>query len=148
VLDMPVRKKKCDGRNLICSACDNRSVPCYGYGPRPDCMDAGEKERKVVEELKSIIKQTSKEKRLHRSGLPTQCISTASFRYGESPQPPVATIPTSSHATEPLSQISLNPYHCDCISAASLPSPFQIPEASPNSSYAGGIGRKLKVVSS
>jgi hypothetical protein len=98
-------------------------------------MDGGEKERKVVEELKSIIKQTLKEKRLHRSALPTPSISATSFRYGESPLSLVAPIPTLSHTAESLSQISLNPYHCDYISAASLPSPSSPPNSGSESQH-------------
>jgi hypothetical protein len=57
-----LRKKKCTEGRPLCSICTSLSITCYGYGPRPDWMDGGERERAVTNDLKEIVKHTSRRK--------------------------------------------------------------------------------------
>lgn len=57
-----LRRKKCDERRPQCSTCESLSITCYGFGPKPDWMDNGEKEKAVVNELKEIVKHTWRRK--------------------------------------------------------------------------------------
>ena len=57
-----LRKKKCDERAPHCSTCESLSLPCYGFGPKPDWMDNGEAERAVMEGLKQAVRRTTKQK--------------------------------------------------------------------------------------
>ena len=57
-----LRKKKCDESRPHCSTCESLSITCYGFGPKPDWMDNGEKERAVVNSLKEIVRHTSRRK--------------------------------------------------------------------------------------
>ncbi|KAF2805448.1 uncharacterized protein BDZ99DRAFT_574386 [Mytilinidion resinicola] len=58
-----LRKKKCDEGRPHCSTCESLSITCYGYGPKPDWMDNGEKERAISKSIKDIVKYTSRRKR-------------------------------------------------------------------------------------
>jgi hypothetical protein len=102
-----VRKKKCDEGYPLCSSCNIRGLTCYGYGPKPDWMDGSQKQQKVAEELRGVIKRNLKEKRSLHSGLPKQYVTTTSFQYGERPLPSVSTFPTphASNTTELSSRI-------------------------------------------
>jgi len=57
-----LRKKKCDEGRPQCLLCESLSITCYGYGPKPDWMDNGEKEKAIANELKEIVKHTSRRK--------------------------------------------------------------------------------------
>jgi hypothetical protein len=57
-----LRKKKCDEGRPHCSTCHLLSINCYGYGPKPDWMDNGERERTVANGIKETIKHTSRRK--------------------------------------------------------------------------------------
>jgi hypothetical protein len=57
-----LRKKKCDENHPLCSLCTSLSITCYGYGPRPEWMDNGERERAVANNIKEIVKHTSRRK--------------------------------------------------------------------------------------
>ncbi|KAE9365024.1 hypothetical protein N431DRAFT_354061 [Stipitochalara longipes BDJ] len=57
-----LRKKKCDEGHPLCSLCTSLSITCYGYGPRPEWMDNGERERAVANGIKEIVKHTSRRK--------------------------------------------------------------------------------------
>lgn len=57
-----LRKKKCDERRPICTACSALSIICHGYGPKPDWMDHGEKEKEAANKMKRAIKESSKRK--------------------------------------------------------------------------------------
>lgn len=57
-----VRRKKCDESRPHCSICESLSITCYGYGPKPEWMDNGEKERAVANSLKEIVKHTWRRK--------------------------------------------------------------------------------------
>jgi hypothetical protein len=57
-----LRKKKCDEGRPYCSTCESLSITCYGFGPKPDWMNNGEKERAVANSLKEIVKHTSRRK--------------------------------------------------------------------------------------
>ena len=57
-----LRRKKCDEGRPQCSTCESLSITCYGFGPKPDWMDGGEKERAVAHGLKEIVKHTARRK--------------------------------------------------------------------------------------
>jgi len=57
-----LRKKKCDEGRPLCALCTSLSITCYGYGPRPDWMDNGEREKAVANGIKEIVKHTSRRK--------------------------------------------------------------------------------------
>src|SRR6201747_2843254 len=57
-----LRKKKCDEGRPHCSTCESLSITCYGFGPRPDWMDRGEKQRAIANGIKQIVKHTSRQK--------------------------------------------------------------------------------------
>ncbi|KAF1845719.1 uncharacterized protein K460DRAFT_405959 [Cucurbitaria berberidis CBS 394.84] len=61
-----LRKKKCDECRPQCSNCQNLLITCYGFGPKPDWMDNGEKEKAVANSLKQIVKHTSRRKAVVR----------------------------------------------------------------------------------
>ncbi|KAH7391752.1 fungal-specific transcription factor domain-containing protein [Pyrenochaeta sp. MPI-SDFR-AT-0127] len=61
-----LRKKKCDERHPQCSNCEYLSITCYGFGPKPEWMDNGEKEREIINSLKEIVRHTSRRKTLTR----------------------------------------------------------------------------------
>lgn len=73
-----IRKKKCDETYPICLACSSRGISCHGYGPKPEWMDGGEKERTVANTLKDEIKENLKQKR----ALDTVVFSQAPTAYG------------------------------------------------------------------
>ncbi len=55
-----VRKKKCDESRPVCSTCESLSIPCYGFGARPDWIGDHDKEREVLNGFKEIVKHTSR----------------------------------------------------------------------------------------
>ncbi len=57
-----LRRKKCDERRDSCHTCESLSITCYGYGPKPDWMDNGEKEKAMASSIKQIVKHTSRRK--------------------------------------------------------------------------------------
>src|SRR4051812_29904771 len=57
-----LRKKKCDELHPSCSTCDSLSITCYGYGPKPEWMDNGSKEKEMANSIKQIVKHTSRRK--------------------------------------------------------------------------------------
>jgi hypothetical protein len=57
-----LRRKKCDEGHPYCSTCESRAITCYGFGPKPEWMDNGEKERAVANSLKETVKHTSRRK--------------------------------------------------------------------------------------
>jgi C6 transcription factor Pro1 len=57
-----LRKKKCDEGRPHCSTCESLSITCYGFGPKPDWMNDGEKERAVANSLIEIVKHTPRRK--------------------------------------------------------------------------------------
>ncbi|CAO2648883.1 Nn.00g098320.m01.CDS01 [Neocucurbitaria sp. VM-36] len=65
-----LRKKKCDERRPHCSNYQTLSITCYGFGPKPEWMDNGEKEKAVANSLKEIVRHTSRRKATDR--LPEQ----------------------------------------------------------------------------
>lgn len=61
-----LRKKKCDETNPACSVCESLSLSCHGYGPKPEWMDGGSKERKTAANIQHMVKQASSQKRQDR----------------------------------------------------------------------------------
>ncbi|KAE8449585.1 hypothetical protein EG329_007915 [Mollisiaceae sp. DMI_Dod_QoI] len=57
-----LRRKKCDERQPVCSTCELLKITCYGYGTKPDWMDGGPKEKAMIEQIKQIVKHTSRRK--------------------------------------------------------------------------------------
>jgi hypothetical protein len=101
------------------------------YGPKPEWMDGSDKERRVVEELKRLVKVNSKQRRLYNSGLPPQhpALDTP-------PAPPAMMSMVPKPVETQLMRFS--PYYLGTSSADSLPSP-------PDSHFgASSIGRDTK----
>ncbi|KAL3426606.1 C6 transcription factor [Phlyctema vagabunda] len=57
-----LRKKKCDETHPQCSTCETLHITCYGYGPRPEWMDGGEKEKAIANNIKETVKRNSRRK--------------------------------------------------------------------------------------
>jgi hypothetical protein len=102
-------------------------------------MDGGQKQQKVAEELRGVIKRNLKEKRSLHSGLPKQYVTTPSFQYGERPLPSVSTFPspTASNSTELSSRIPPDSHQFENTSNA-LPTP----PLTSDSHYQDGIPRR------
>lgn len=64
-----LRRKKCDEATPVCFACDSRNIHCHGYGPRPDWMDGGERERAELARIKHGVKRNRRLKRLRAQQL-------------------------------------------------------------------------------
>ncbi|KAG0648889.1 Pestheic acid cluster transcriptional regulator 3 [Hyphodiscus hymeniophilus] len=109
-----VRKKKCDEHFPACSNCTSRGITCHGYGPKPQWMDGGQREREVVRALRDEVKESLKQRKaLWSAAKPPFSIptppSTTSPPYGSStnappdlnyiyPQPAVELSPTSQNS--------------------------------------------------
>ncbi|CAL3962325.1 unnamed protein product [Diplocarpon coronariae] len=72
-----LRRKKCDERREVCSVCESLGVTCYGYGPKPEWMDGGEREKAVAASIKQVVKHTSR-----RKGRLGTSLGRFSDRYG------------------------------------------------------------------
>ena len=57
-----LRRKKCDEKHPFCAICEALMITCYGYGSRPEWMDGGEREKAMANNLKQIVKKTSRHK--------------------------------------------------------------------------------------
>lgn len=57
-----LRKKRCDESRPHCSTCESLSITCYGFGPKPEWMDDAVKKRQVANNIKDIVKRTSRHK--------------------------------------------------------------------------------------
>ncbi|KUJ17523.1 uncharacterized protein LY89DRAFT_668838 [Mollisia scopiformis] len=57
-----LRRKKCDERQPVCTTCEQLKITCYGYGTKPDWMDGGAKEKAMIDQIKQIVKHTSRRK--------------------------------------------------------------------------------------
>ena len=57
-----LRRKKCDEKHPFCSTCEALTITCYGYGPKPDWMDNAEKEKAMANNIKQIVKKTSRQR--------------------------------------------------------------------------------------
>ena len=57
-----IRRKKCDETSPICLTCESLCITCHGYGPKPEWMDNGEKEKAMSHDIKQIVKLTSRRK--------------------------------------------------------------------------------------
>ncbi len=109
------RKKKCDEAYPICSSCQMRGITCYGYGPKPDWMDGKDKERKVLDDLKRVIKENLKRKRSY-SAAPQQNIPPPSpYTYDASFGIPslISTPPIQSYDTIPAAPSSIAILPCE-----------------------------------
>lgn len=105
-----LRKKKCDETLPTCTACDVRGITCHGYGPKPEWMDGGDKEKVVTEDFKRRIKENRKLQRDNSR----QLLSEAAISPRE--------VDVSDSLTLPSSSISAH-----TLETASLPSPSSPP---------------------
>jgi C6 transcription factor Pro1 len=60
-----LRRKKCDGRDP-CSDCQSLGIDCCFQIQKPDWMDGGVSQRRKVEETKSRIKASAKQRRVQK----------------------------------------------------------------------------------
>jgi len=74
-----LRRKKCDEKRPSCVTCEALLITCYGYGPKPDWMDGGSREKSMADDMKQIVKQTSR-----RKGRLGTTMTRIQERYGES----------------------------------------------------------------
>ncbi|KAH8674806.1 fungal-specific transcription factor domain-containing protein [Tricladium varicosporioides] len=58
-----LRKKKCDEGKPACYACLSFQLGCDGYGPRPEWMDDGSKEKKRAANIQEIVKEATRQKK-------------------------------------------------------------------------------------
>jgi hypothetical protein len=61
-----LRRKKCDEKFPVCSACTSLAVPCYGYDPKPAWADGGVRQKAKAEELQIIIRELASLRRRSR----------------------------------------------------------------------------------
>lgn len=121
-----VRKKKCDETYPTCSCCSTRGIMCHGYGPRPEWLDGGEREKTVVEKLKRVIKENRRKERLANSKHPNQYNTGTSLRSGAvgntaESSPAIST----SSASAEICQTRPQRYDLESISTLALPTPPQ-----------------------
>lgn len=57
-----LRRKKCDERQPICLTCEQLKITCHGYGSKPEWMDGSAKEKAMIDQIKQIVKHTSRRK--------------------------------------------------------------------------------------
>ncbi|PTB81655.1 hypothetical protein M440DRAFT_1418301 [Trichoderma longibrachiatum ATCC 18648] len=55
-----IRHRKCDEGLPFCKECDNRSIQCHGYGPRPSWLDNEELVRAELSMVKKAVKQNTR----------------------------------------------------------------------------------------
>ncbi|KKP01621.1 hypothetical protein THAR02_06258 [Trichoderma harzianum] len=55
-----IRHRKCDEGHPFCKECDNRSIHCHGYGPRPTWLDNEEQVRAELSLVKKAVKQNAR----------------------------------------------------------------------------------------
>lgn len=65
-----LRKKKCDETQPHCKTCASLSITCYGFGPKPEWMDHGEREQAITNRIKATVKQNARRKPARDPPLP------------------------------------------------------------------------------
>ncbi|KAH9904155.1 fungal-specific transcription factor domain-containing protein [Xylariomycetidae sp. FL2044] len=80
-----LRKKKCDENRPGCSTCGLLSIECYGYGPKPDWVGDGAAEKVIMDDLKKIVKHTSRRKPTRSRPSQTPVVRLASKHSHGSP---------------------------------------------------------------
>lgn len=58
-----VRKKKCDEQHPVCFSCTSRGLVCYGYGPKPEWMDGGDREAEMTKGIRKMAERNYRERR-------------------------------------------------------------------------------------
>lgn len=58
-----LRKKKCDEGKPACGICCSLNLECSRYGPKPDWMDAGAKEKEMSTKIRQTVKEVSSQKK-------------------------------------------------------------------------------------
>ncbi|KAH8650723.1 hypothetical protein BGZ61DRAFT_487758 [Ilyonectria robusta] len=62
-----LRHRKCDLRTPTCRECNDRCIPCYGFGPKPLWMDGAAAERQELTRIKKAVKQNLRNLHIHKS---------------------------------------------------------------------------------
>ena len=104
-----VRKKKCDEYYPICTACYSRRITCHGYGPKPEWMDGGENEKKVVDELKRGIKENLKQRKALSPPVSPPTSTTGNLQCGSSLSPESITTSDLNSPCPPLTTVEPSP---------------------------------------
>ncbi|THV44183.1 hypothetical protein BGAL_0707g00020 [Botrytis galanthina] len=62
-----VRKRKCDEKVPICSACESLELECHGYGEQPIWMDRGSKQKAEAIKIKQMVAEVRRRRRRRES---------------------------------------------------------------------------------
>jgi hypothetical protein len=62
-----LRHKKCDEAKPSCRACGLRGLSCHGYGTKPAWFDGGDQERTELVRIKSVVKQSLRQRMAQKS---------------------------------------------------------------------------------
>lgn len=62
-----VRKRKCDEKVPICSACESLELQCHGYGEQPIWMDRGSKQKAEAIKIKQMVAEVRRRRRRRES---------------------------------------------------------------------------------
>lgn len=100
-----LRKKKCDEGKPVCLTCNNLSVTCHRYGPKPEWMDGKGREKDMAETIRHVVKETTAEKkRIAMKRRPQQqqqqqqksngSTTNAAAKEPTHPAPPATTLPS------------------------------------------------------
>ncbi|RDW82918.1 hypothetical protein BP5796_04409 [Coleophoma crateriformis] len=86
-----LRRKKCDERRPFCSICEALGITCAAYGPRPEWMDGGEKEKEAAintrHEIKIASRRIVRDTSRDSSGPTVTTPREASLLSGQTPGP-------------------------------------------------------------
>jgi hypothetical protein len=61
-----LRRKKCDENRPSCTRCVSLELECHGYGPKPEWMDRGAREKEKALKFKNLIHETKSRRRQGR----------------------------------------------------------------------------------
>ncbi|KAF7877010.1 uncharacterized protein EAF02_008230 [Botrytis sinoallii] len=62
-----VRKRKCDEKVPICSACGSLELECHGYGEQPIWMDRGSRQKAEAIKIKQMVAEVRRRRRRRES---------------------------------------------------------------------------------
>lgn len=89
-----LRHRKCDFRTPTCGECRDRSIPCYGYGPKPSWMDGATAERQELTRIKNAVKQNFRKVRKSQNHVRQVRRERSRIIRSTSPQMPVESLLT------------------------------------------------------
>lgn len=88
-----LRHRKCDLRTPTCRECNDRCIPCHGFGPKPSWMDGAAAERQELTRIKKAVKQNLRNLHIHKSQVHDRQVDRDSTPFVEAssttPQAPV-----------------------------------------------------------